>query len=163
MQRSSRLNRSVVLIHGRDHNRHFYPHSMLKSDQISLDPCVQAPVLSKIYQIWKIYYAVAKSTVRYTGHFFINYLSEGELTGPLSFFKLATWHGKTLHRCDATPHHSEPKCWHEAPQHIKLRKHPMACAKLSSYLAFFFKCRLLTSAMPPFNYTRHLHFLNYLY
>ena len=49
--------------------------------------CVQAPISLKIFQIWKLNYAAAKSTVRYTGHFLINYLLEGDLTGPLSVAK----------------------------------------------------------------------------
>ena len=43
--------------------------------------------------------------VRYTDHYLINYLSDGDLTGPLSVEKLSTWHGETLHCRDATPHH----------------------------------------------------------
>ena len=53
----------------------------------------------------KLNYAAAKSTVRYTGHFLINCLSGGDLTGPLSVAKLDTWHGETSHCCAAIAHH----------------------------------------------------------
>ena len=43
--------------------------------------------------------------VRYTGHFLINYLSDGDLTGLFSVAKLSTWNGGTSHCRDATPHH----------------------------------------------------------
>ena len=106
--------------------------------------CVQAPVSSKIFQIWKLNYAAAKSTVRCTGHLFINCLSEGDLIGPLSVAKLGTWHGETSRCRDVTPHHLHKKIFY--------------------FILFFIfcRCRLVPGAMPPFNYTGHLHRLDWL-
>ena len=137
----------------------------MKSDQISLEACVQVPVSSKICQIWKLNYATANSTVRYIGHFLINYLSEGDLNGPLS---VANWiRGTERHR-------------------IAAMRHRITCAKQTSVTFFLsfpqatddlrkmnrpyviphtyntYRCRLVPGTTPPFNYTGHLHHHNWL-
>ena len=66
---------------------------MQKSDRISLEACVyRRQSRQRFTNSGKIDYTAAKSMVRYTGHFLINCLLEGDLNGPPSVAKLKTWH-----------------------------------------------------------------------
>ena len=112
-----------------------------KSDQISLETCVQEPVSSNIDQIWTNHYTVSKSRATYSCRIWINCLSEGEVTSPLPLFKIIYVARGTSHRCDSTPHCLEPKCRPKCRNVQKLRKRPMTCATytfLMRFLILFF-------------------------
>ena len=99
-----------------------------------------------------------KSMVRYTGHFLINCLSEGDLTDPLSIAKLGTWHGETSHCCVATLHHLRKQTsifffFPQATDDLRKMNRPYAIPHTYNTC----RCRLVPGAMPPFNYTGHLH------